>query len=165
MLVGGTLAIVPQYQVNKTDAAAIISRESSTRETMVALKDENQRLIREVRDARLTATDRAPPSRVSVARPSTTVGSSPAAVSKSVVVTPQGTLKWEDKPVTLGQFLINLASLEASVPSGDSRLVVQANGVKFTHLNYVLEEARKAGITNLVIESDTLPEGTTNTWF
>jgi hypothetical protein len=45
--------------------------------------------------------------------------------------------------------------------------VVRANGARFSQLNYVLEEARKAGIDHLVIESDALPDDgrQRNTWF
>ena len=83
----------------------------------------------------------------------------------TVFVSTEGTLQWEGKPVTLDEFLVNLAGYQASAPKGESRLVINANGARFPQLNYVLEEARKAGIANLVVESDAQPVGEMNTWF
>ncbi len=165
VIVGGTLAIVPQHRANNATAAVIASREADTRSTAVELKTENQRLSRDITHAKTVVAERAPPTRSLDVRPDASVRTGPDPVSKTVLVTTEGTLKWEGEPVTLGGFLQHLVDYQASAPRGESRLVVQANGTLFSQLNYVLIEARKAGITNLVVESDTLPEGIANTWF
>lgn len=163
VLVGGTLAIIPLHQANQVAAAEIASLESATRAAIVTLQTENQRLARDLKHAASTAVERATRARPSVPR-ETAPTARPAPVAKTVIVTNKGMLKWEGTPVTLDDFLLNLTRHQASA-NGESRLVVQANGADFSHLNYVLDEARKAEITSLVIESDTLPEGTANTWF
>ena len=165
VLVVGTFALVSQHRTNADAAAAIVLQESKTAAAIVSLQAENKRLAREVADrnsmaAMSIASAAAPKARVPAPVPS------PAApAGMTVFVSTEGTLQWEGKPVTLDEFLVNLAGYQASAPKGESRLVINANGARFPQLNYVLEEARKAGIANLVVESDAQPVGEMNTWF
>lgn len=165
VLVGGTLTVAPLYQQNQATASAIAARESEAQAQLRVLQAENQQLGRELAVAKTSASEPEPAAELADASPVATASHRAAVVSQTVLITPAGTLKWDDVPVTLDTFLVNLATLQASGSSDGSRLVVQAHGAKFTHLTYVLDEARKAGVTNLIIESDTLPDGPTDTWF
>ncbi len=164
-LVVGTLALVSQHWANVDAAAVIMLQETKTAASIASLETENQRLVREIADADLmaaapntTATDLDARAPAPVLAPRT-----PAGVL--VAVSTAGTLQWEGKPVTLDEFLVNLAGYQASAPKGESRLVVKASGTLFSQLNYVLDEARKVGINSLVVESDAQPVGEMNTWF
>ena len=64
----------------------------------------------------------------------------------------------------LDEFLV-LLKHQTTAPDGGSRLVVNARGARFRQLNWVLDEARKAGVAHLVIDSDAAPVGPLNTWF
>jgi RNA polymerase sigma factor (sigma-70 family) len=162
VLVGGALTLVPQHRANAAAASAISSQEIDTRAAVVALEAENQRLIRDIARAKTVAVVSETRTRL-VPQSVATVPSGPARAGKSVSVSTDGALQWEGKPVRLDEFLVNLMSYQTS--NDESRLVVKANGAQFVQLNWVLEEARKAGITNLVIESDAQPTGWMNTWF
>lgn len=164
VLVGGVLIIAPLHRDNQAAAASIAQMELDTQAGLLALQGENEQLTRKLTSPELAPVPPTQPVRSAQPRSAAKLAS-PLAPGKTVLITPAGTLKWEDKPVTLDQFLINLADLEATGARDGSRLVVQASGATFSHLTYVLDEARKAGITHLVIESDATPEGITNTWF
>lgn len=164
-IIGGTLAIVPQYRANNSTAAEIASQGAVSHTAIVALQSENQGLTRDLTFAKVNSSTSETPARIVETRTSARSAHAPTPSSKTVLVTPEGTLKWEDKPVTLDQFLQHLVSHQAESPHGESRIVVKDTGANFSPLNYVLLEVRKAGITNLVVESDSVPEGTRNTWF
>ena len=165
VFIAGTLAIVSQHRANTATAAAIASRETDTRAAVVALEAENRRLARDLAQANAVTPDRATPvTPPPAARPVASVPRRPTPAGISVFVSAEGELSWEGKYVTLDQFLVNLASHQAS--NRESRLVVKANGARFGQLDWVLEEARKSGITSLVVESDAQPDGRmSNTWF
>jgi biopolymer transport protein ExbD/predicted DNA-binding protein (UPF0251 family) len=163
VLVVGTLALVPQHRANSATAAMIASQESDARAAVLALQDENQGLTRDLTQARTVVAARSARARSSDARPVSTISNRPVPTGKSVSVSTDGRLQWEGKPVTLDEFLVRLIGYRTA--NDQSRLVVKANGAHFGQLNWVLEEARKAGITNLVIESDAQPMGWMNTWF
>jgi biopolymer transport protein ExbD len=159
----GTFVLLPQHRANTATALAIASRERTLQTAVAELEAENLRLGRDVAQAKRLAADREEQSQAVVVRPSTAVAPQPVPTGKSVAVSPEGRLQWEGKPVTLDEFLVQLMSYQES--NEKSRLVVKANGARFMQLNWVLEEARKVGITNLVIESDAQPVGWMNTWF
>ncbi|HEY4247113.1 MAG TPA: sigma-70 family RNA polymerase sigma factor [Lacunisphaera sp.] len=167
VLVVGTFALVSQHGTNTGAATAIALQESRATASIVSLETENQRLARDVADANsMVAASIAPAADVEVRAPAPAPAPGTSA-GMTVFVSTDGTLQWEGKPVTLDGFLVNLTGYQASAPNGESRLVIKANGARFSQLDYVLEEARKAGIKNLVVESDALPDDgrMPNTWF
>jgi RNA polymerase sigma factor (sigma-70 family) len=88
--------------------------------------------------------------------------------AQHVLVTTDGSLQWEGDGVTLDEFLLRLTAYQSASTHNGSQLIVKANGVRFPQLSYVLDEARKAGITSLMIESDSEPDPAFTmaaTWF
>ena len=166
VLVLGAFTLWPLHRTNDAAAAALALTVADTRAAVLALQAENRQLADDLTQAKLRAAASTASVRLSGQSATASVARrSPARASKTVVVSTQGTLKWEDTPVTLDRFIQNLTHYQAEAAQGESQLIVRANGVKFEQLNYVLDEARKAGIANLVVESDTPPEGAHNTWF
>lgn len=82
--------------------------------------------------------------------------------AKEVSVSPEGTLQWEGVPVTLDEFLIHLVEYQSTSARGGSQIIVKGNGARILQMYYVLVEARKAGITSLVVESDSEPDPNPN---
>ncbi len=165
VLTVGTFSLGSQHRANIAVAAAIASRETNTRIAAVALEAENRRLAGDLAQANSLAVDRAAPVPFQAAHSATPVLLRPALPGESVSVDTEGRLSWNGDRITLDEFLLRLVHYQAS--NSESRLVVKANGALFSQLNYVLEEARKAGINHLVIESDALPDDgrQRNTWF
>ncbi|MEN9402094.1 MAG: hypothetical protein RL091_797 [Verrucomicrobiota bacterium] len=167
-LAGGALMIFQQHQANEESTAALAARESTLVRAMATVQDENRQLERELTSRRISeaarlqqvAAVRAPNVQPMSVTPSTT---KPAGVA--VAVSPQGTLTWDGEPVRLDEFLALMIQHQATAPAGESRIIVSAPGARFPQLNWVLDEARKAGIAHLVIESDAAPVGPLSTWF
>lgn len=59
--------------------------------------------------------------------------------------------------MTLERYLENLKSLQASAPGGESKVLIRARNVQFPQLAFVIDEAVKAGIKHIVIDSDATP--------
>ena len=163
----GLWTILPQQRANAAMTAEIARLEQTPFDPAHA-QSEIDRLARAVAQART------PPSRVQPITPSAlaTVSQSPsttpapAANAKKVQVTPKGALQWEGETLTLDKFLVRLADYQASAGSNGSQLIVKGDAVRFPQLNWVLDEARKAGITSLIVESDSEPDSSVPTlWF
>jgi len=83
-----------------------------------------------------------------------------------VTITPQGTIEWEGQGIRLDDYLANLGALHRAAPGGESKLVIHANGTLFTQMAWSLDEARKAGIRHIMVESDAMPDpATRGNWF
>lgn len=82
-------------------------------------------------------------------------------------ITPEHTIEWNGEPVTLDDFVAKLKAAGADISLLDSRLVVQANGVHFAALSYLIDESRKARINHLMIDSNATPVPTPGVanWF
>jgi RNA polymerase sigma factor (sigma-70 family) len=76
----------------------------------------------------------------------------------ALTVTPQGTLSWGTDGVKLFEFIARLRALKSEDQSGESKLVIRAPGANFSALTYAIEEARKAGIQHVIVESDAKPD-------
>lgn len=167
-LVGGAFVIFPQQQANAAAAATLAARESNLAQAITAVSDENWQLERELTSRRITEAARQQPAAAvrAPATQSTPVVPPPAKVADvAVSVSPRGEVFWDGERVRLDEFLVLMRQHQATAPNGASRFVVSAPGARFRQLNWVLDEARKAGISHLVIESDAAPEGPQNTWF
>jgi biopolymer transport protein ExbD len=163
VLAVGTFALLSQHRANDDAAAAIASQESKIAAAVVSLQTENQQLARDVADANAMASSNAPSADFNNVPAPATVPTPPPGIA--VFVSTEGTLQWNGRPVTLDEFLVNLTGYQKSVLNGESRLVISANGARFGQLNWVLDQARLAGVSNMVIESDARPQGWLNTWF
>lgn len=154
VIVLGALMILPQHRANRVAAAedAELSRQN---QTIPALRVENENLARIVADVRALQ-------RVAASQPAagTAITAPPLPLpatkraNTAIEVTTEGTIAWEGQYVTLDEFLNRLSALHASAPGGESQLFIRANGVFYGQLFYVLDEARKAGIKHLVVDSD-----------
>jgi len=168
-LVGGTLMVLPQHRANADAAAALAARGSNLGQAIASVQAENEQLDRELAVVRREEADRprpaAPNFRLPLARPSPVISAPVRTAGVAVAVSPEGTVDWEGENVTLDEFLLRLLKHQSTAPNGESRIVVRAPGARFLQLNWVLDEARKAGIAHLVIESDAAPVGPMSTWF
>ncbi len=166
-LAGGAFVIFPQHRANAEVAATLAARESHLNQLVAAAEAEKWQLERELVSRRITAAAR--PQQV-VAAHAPVVASAPVAVRPAkptgvaVSVSPRGEVFWDGEPVRLDEFLV-LLKHQTQAPNGESRLVVDARGARFGQLNWVLDEARKAGIAHMIIDSDAAPVGPQNTWF
>jgi RNA polymerase sigma factor (sigma-70 family) len=163
LLLAGSLTLMSQRQANAATVAAIERLESEDR-MMAARRIENGRRTPEPLPAVAPAEIPAMAPISSVA-PKASSSSVQRAIGKSVVVTPEGTLSWEGDRVTLDEFLVLLAGHQVAT-KGESKLIVKASGARFRQMCYVLDEARKAGIEHVLVESDAAPDARYPfTWF
>ncbi len=166
-LAGGAFGIITQHRANEETTAAIAAHESRLTQTIAAAEAEKWQLERELTSRRISAAARQQPItalRAPAALPAPAVSAATRPVGAVVSVSPRGEVFWHGAPVRLDEFLV-LLKHQTAAPNGESRLVVDARGARFRQLNWVLDEARKAGIAHLVIDSDAAPEGPQNTWF
>jgi RNA polymerase sigma factor (sigma-70 family) len=161
-LAGGAFLIFPQQRANANAATALAARESQLTQTIAAAEAENWQLQRELTSQRITTAARQqqiPAVRATVPPPAP---ARPAGVEVSV--SPRGEVFWNGEPVRLDEFLV-LLKHQTTASDAAARLVVNARGARFRQLSWVLDEARKAGIPHMVIDSDAAPVGPQNTWF
>jgi len=76
----------------------------------------------------------------------------------NISVTSDGRIAWENEPVDLQGFLNRLVASQANDSGSRTQLVVHgAPGVAFSATAYVVEQASKAGIKNITIDSQAFP--------
>ncbi len=96
---------------------------------------------------------------LSVALPSTET-SQPRASEGAVTltITAEGTLAWDQKPVTLEEFIALLQAYKLSTP--EPRVLINGDeNAQFAQARYVIDEVRKAGISKILIETRVRPAG------
>jgi RNA polymerase sigma factor (sigma-70 family) len=152
----GTLILLPLHRTNQSREEEI-ARLSATAERLPALRAENLRLARIIADAEALERREAalPGLRATLA---SLPSPAPVAAPGVVTVSPEGTLTWQNRPVTLNQFLAHIQALQHSSANGESKLVIHANGAVYGQLLYPIVEASKAGIKHIVVESDVAPD-------
>lgn len=163
----GAVAFITQRDTNESLAAEVaqLARQNEAIPTLLA---GNERIVRAITqaDARPVAVAAVAPAvrAPQVAAPATVA--SPAQAGGRVTITPQGMIQWKGEFITLDDFLVRLRKLHQAAPDGASKLVIHANGAHFMQMAYGLDEARKAGIRHIVVESDALPgPETRGNWF
>jgi RNA polymerase sigma factor (sigma-70 family) len=152
------LTLLPQHRANQSAAAELAAlRADSPR--IPALTAENAQLARSIADAhRLqSSADELPRLRAEFAA---LPQPAPAPTVNSFSLTTEGVIQWEGKPITLDEYLFKSRALHDTAPNGESKFVVRANGAKLGPVIWVVDEARKAGIKHIVVESDV----TVNPW-
>jgi RNA polymerase sigma factor (sigma-70 family) len=123
---------------------------------IATLQRDNQRLARQAAEAGDLRRHLA-----ETPAPRATVASAPlppAAEPVTVVVTAQGTLLWNQERVTLADFTQRLTALQQQYPDQAARVIVHGNpGAGFGAVSYAVEQASRAGIRNIAIESQAAP--------
>lgn len=75
----------------------------------------------------------------------------------TLTVAPNGTIAWGTEGLKLADFIARLKALKTRDHTGESKLVIRAPGAEFSALAYAVDEARKAGIEHVIVESDATP--------
>lgn len=76
----------------------------------------------------------------------------------TLTLTAEGTLAWDQKPVTLEDFLVLLQAYKQSTP--EPRVLINGDErAPFSQARYVIDEVRKAGISKILIETRIRPAG------
>ena len=76
----------------------------------------------------------------------------------TVTIAQDGTMAWDKDPVTLDVFLKNLATYHLKHPEPGSHILINGDAdAMFSQAVYVLDEARKAGIAKVLIETEVKP--------
>ncbi|HEX2860558.1 MAG TPA: sigma-70 family RNA polymerase sigma factor [Lacunisphaera sp.] len=164
LILAGSFTAVSQHRANAATAAAIAQWE---RENPLVSRSSaaNPRPLPELPPDRLPAVTVAPAPADAPIASMPGVSAVQRAVGKAVVVSTEGALSWEGEPVRLDEFLVLLAAHQRAA-EGKSKLVVKANGARFRQMCWVLDEARKAGVEHVVVESDAAPDSRYPfTWF
>lgn len=167
----GAVAILPLRRANDA-AAAEIARLNRAAPDAAGLRFENRRLaldLAEARDLRRAAAE-IPGLHAKLASlpppPPTAPDVKPVTAPYVATVTTQGTLLWNNQRITLDNYLHQLRIVEPRENKEGLLLVIRANGATFSQMTYALDEARKAGISRLVVESDAAPDPSApGTWF
>jgi biopolymer transport protein ExbD len=75
-----------------------------------------------------------------------------------LIVSAEGTLRWEQERVTLQGFLDKLVAFEEQHPGPDAQVIVHGEaGSSFSSTAYVVEQASKAGIQDIIVDTQTRP--------
>lgn len=164
----GTVALLSQRHANES-LAAEITQLARQNQAIPGLHADNERLVRAITqaDARPVAVAvvaaPAPATRVTRAAPP---APAPTPVGSLVTVTPEGVVQWEGESIRLDDYLARVSAFRKATPDGGLKLVIQANGTRFPQMHWTLDEARKAGIRHIMVESDAQPgPDTKDTWF
>ena len=164
LLIGG-FCVAVQWDKNRQLSAELARLEQDSR-AATALRTENHRLTQLAASTAGLRQSQAelPALRAAVAE---STPSPSAATTATVGVTNEGTLVWDNKPVTLAEFLKHLKTLHDDSPAGDSLIVIRAaTGAKFSQVAYVLDEVRKARLKKITIATDLTPDpGLGFSWF
>lgn len=151
----GAVALLTQRHANES-LAAEVAQLVRQNEAIPTLRAGNERMVHAIAQADTR------PVTVAVAPAVPTPRTAPPVsiftpADNLVTITPQGTIDWEGQGITLDDFLVRLGALHRAAPGGESKLVIHANGTLFTQMAYALDEARKAGIRHILVESDAVP--------
>lgn len=155
-LLTGLWTILPQQHANAAMADELARLERAP-DVAVDVQSEIDDLSRSLA---LASTRQASQLQTPVSAPVAAPAPSPRgriAGAKEVLVDPEGRINWEGEPVTLDEFLVLLANYQSTAGRGDSQIVVKGDGARILQMYYVIVEARKAGVTSLLVESDSEP--------
>jgi biopolymer transport protein ExbD len=76
----------------------------------------------------------------------------------TITVTTEGTIAWNQDPVTLDEFINRLQAFKVLHPD-DARILINGDTeATFSSVIYVFDEVRKAGITKVLIETTVRPK-------
>ncbi len=149
-----------QHHATSALQAELTAQENQDREIRT-LQQSNLQLARRAAETEVLQRSLAEPA---APRTATVVSlSPPPTAAVNLTVTAQGTLRWENQPVALADFLNRLAALQQQHPDQTARIVIHGNtGVEFGPVSYAVEQASRAGIKNIVIDSQARPDPANN---
>ncbi len=156
-LLAGTGLVAYQYQSNRVRSAEL-AQLGSARDAIAAVRQENRTLAQSAAEAEslrtmLAAAVRGRPT----AGPVPVADAPPRAPQAVVTIEANGSIRWDQERLTLADFLHRLGQLPQAAPGGDATL--QVRGLAgFPALDYVINEARKAGIPHVIVESSAAPD-------
>lgn len=161
LIVAGA-ALIWGYRTN-AKIEAEITRLQGESQTLASLQRDNRRLSRleaEAEELRKVAAE-LPALRAAAfpEEPRPLVGSAVVTVSA-----PAG-LQWDGEEIAPVEFLRRLGEFQRRHPAPETRLMVQVKGAAISAVAYVVNEARKARLTQIVIEGDASPGDGAATWF
>lgn len=168
-VVTGLWTILPQQRANAAMADEL-ARLARAPHVSAGVQSEIDDLTRALAQARAPVASVPAPTAPAAATLSAPPKPARMAGAKEVLVDPEGRLQWEGELVTLDEFLARLTAYQSSAPHGGSQIIVKGDGARILQMYYVFVEARKAGVTSLVVESDSepdpnLPPGAPTLWF
>ena len=76
----------------------------------------------------------------------------------TISITAEGTLAWDQEPITLNDFITRLQAYK-QVESNPQVLINGDEKASFSQARYVVDEVRKAGISRILIETRIRPAG------
>jgi RNA polymerase sigma factor (sigma-70 family) len=153
LLTGGYL-ILQQQETNRR-LEAELARLENRQQAIAALRAEDRQLAqraREAGDLRRAAAE--VPARRATLAPALAASAETAPVHATLTVQANGTLAWGKEPVTLAEFMTRMKALPNAAPGGDAKLGIRGFS-EFSALAWVIDEARKAQLRHVVVESDT----------
>jgi RNA polymerase sigma factor (sigma-70 family) len=155
-LLGIVLILSHQISKNSGLRAEISHLNGSEGAARAALKNENRRLEDALRQ------DMYELGRRSVVSSSGVEAAHPEqgrlSVPLHLIVSAEGTLRWEQERVTLQGFLDKLVAFEEQHPGPDAQVIVHGEaGSSFSSTAYVVEQASKAGIQDIIVDTQTRP--------
>lgn len=153
VLVVGALFLVPTMRSHRALAAEIA--QLSTRNLAIpALQHGNRRLAAAIVECRDLEAAAAELPALRAAHAAITPPAVPPPAPQGVTITTEGSIRWNGEFITLNDYLANVRAIHDATPGGESRLVIHAPGARFMQMIWAFDEARKAGIRHLVVESD-----------
>ncbi len=81
-----------------------------------------------------------------------------------MTVTRQSTIFWDEKPITLDEFVQRLRQLSQQPADGAALIVRAEPGANLMSVAYVIDEARKTKVANVVTDLQ-FPQTEANNWF
>ncbi len=76
----------------------------------------------------------------------------------TITVRADGSLAWDQRAVTLAEFVARLQALKQTEP--DPRVLLNGDrDARFAQVRYVIDEARRAGIAKILVETRLRPTG------
>jgi biopolymer transport protein ExbD len=160
-VLAGVLLVMWQQQAN-TRIRAEIDIRSRQNVAIRGLEMENRRLRDDLAEAADLRLELAARSEVHRSVGTTAVDAMPG-IPINVHVTSQGTLSWEGTPVTLDGFISRLVNLQARDPGSNTPFVIHGEpGSGFSAVAWAIEQASKAGVRDIVIDSRATPSPSNN---
>lgn len=163
LIIGGWL-VFTQHQANQALRAELAGF-NSEKVSIAALRAENQeraRRIAETEALRQPSSTRNPgPESRHNLMPASAAG---RPISAEIGVTASGALTFGGKPVSLKEF-IDLLRYVQTTADPEARVIVRGPGAPSSAMTWVVEEARRAGIRHLTVESDAKPDTKFATWW
>lgn len=163
LVLGGWL-VGAQRQANH-ELRAELTRLSAGHGELAALRTENRQLARQIAQADELRERVAAPAVSATARPGGTRQAVVARpISANLAVTEAGTVAFNGNMMSLADFIQRLR-MHRTTMDPETRIHLSAPGAPIGAITWVLDEARKAGISHLTIEGSAKPDETFSLWW